>query len=163
MIRPTCRICHSGAAIYQPNAALCLCGMPGWCASLLLLLQKPHQNTAHEPAKRRPRCAKEAQLKSRLSGTEKRHCAMSRIGAMQNEAHTRAPDANHGAWLLPLEVEATTAPVVRHRSKQPACLVAHMNRLKLGDRGRDGCACFIPKKAARIRNRGPRVQHDHRR
>ena len=41
--------------------------------------------------------------------------------AMARQPQTRAPHTNHGAWVLPLQVDATAAAVVRDQGPRRAC------------------------------------------
>ena len=79
-----------------------------------------HESTRHSRRKQSNRGARISGLLALKSATTAR-LELAKFAPWPQTAHARAPDANHGAWVLPLAVEATTAAVVGVWSSQRAC------------------------------------------
>ena len=71
---------------------------------------------------------------------------ISEFRAMAREPQTRAPHANHGAWVLPIQVEATTAAVV--------CVWGSRVGLPVHGRERPGSQMSVGARTAEFRDLG---------
>ena len=106
---------------HLPPARLVLASSaPSWpCWSTCTKTHEPRQASESQHDHNERQSGRDS--KSGGVALRKHRSEFGRIRAMARETHTRAPDANHGACLLPLQVEASTAAVVRDQELTRAC------------------------------------------
>ena len=78
-------------------------------------------------------------------------------------AHARPPDGNHGAWLRPWQMEATTAAVVPNRRSRWAPVSMANEGRNPENRPSDVGPVYIPREAPDIDHATPPNRTQHRR